>query len=194
MNLPRVFIKAVFIAITSVSFLLLMTACVQNSQTADTASANVGEPELTGQSGVVDEESEQHILKVALGSKDHTTLVAAVQAAAMEDVLTNAGPLTVFAPTNDAFAALPEGTVENLLKPENIDALKRIITYHAAPGNYGPDNIKGVMGIGQATGDKVEVKVEDGVTTVNGAKVLGSVKASNGYVHVIDAVLLPPDK
>ena len=71
-----------------------------------------------------------------LGSKDHTTLVAAVQAAGMEDVLTNAGPLTVFAPTNEAFDKLPEGTVEELLKPENKSKLANIITYHAAPGSY----------------------------------------------------------
>jgi len=151
-------------------------------------------PALKGQSGVIDEESEPHILNIAIGSPDHTTLVAAVQAASLEDVLTNAGPLTVFAPNNDAFAKLPEGTVENLLKPENKETLANIITFHAAPGSYTGKNIKGVMGIGQATGDKVEVKVEEGITYVNGAKVLGSVKASNGWVHVIDQVLLPPEK
>lgn len=144
-----------------------------------------------GQSAVVDEDSENHILKIALGSEDHTTLVQAVQAAGAADVLTSVGPLTVFAPTNEAFEKLPEGTVEELMKPENKAKLANIITFHAAPGNYPPNNIQGVMGIGQATGERVEVKTVDGVTTVNGAKVLASVKASNGYVHVIDQVLLP---
>ncbi len=156
--------------------------------TADTAEQKV----MTGQSGVQDADSKPNILQVALGSPDHTTLVAGVTAAGLADVLTNAGPLTVFAPTNEAFANLPEGTLETLLKPENKEQLADIITFHAAPGSYNEDNIKGVMGIGQATGDKVEVTIVDGETFVNGAKVLGTVKASNGYVHVIDAVLLPP--
>jgi uncharacterized surface protein with fasciclin (FAS1) repeats len=148
---------------------------------------------LTGQSGVVDDESDPNILQVAMGSPDHTTLVAGVVAAGLQDVLTNAGPLTVFAPNNEAFAKLPEGTLDDLLKPENKATLANIITFHAAPGSYTGTNIKGVMGIGQATGDKVKVEVINGETFVNGAKVLGTVKASNGYVHVIDKVLLPPE-
>lgn len=119
--------------------------------------------------------------------------MAGVKAAGLQDVLTNAGPLTVFAPKNAAFEALPAGTLDNLLKPENKDTLKNIITFHAAPGSYTGNNIRGVMGIGQATGDKVKVETKDGVTYVNGAKVLGTVKASNEYVHVIDKVLLPPE-
>lgn len=148
---------------------------------------------LRGQAGVADDESEKDILRVALASKDHSTLVAAVQAAEMEHVLSNAGPLTVFAPTNAAFDKLPAGTVEELLKPENKARLANIITFHAAPGSYDSEHVKGVMGIGQATGDKVNVEVLDGVTTVNGAKILASIKASNGYVHLIDGVLLPPE-
>ncbi len=160
-------------------------------QNAPTEQADPGK----GQAAVVDNSSAQNILNIAIGSKDHTTLVAAVQAAQLENVLVNAGPLTVFAPTNAAFEALPAGTVDELLKPENKAKLQRIITYHAAPGAYTDGNIKGVMGIGQATGDKVKVETnEAGETFVNGAKVLGTVKASNGYVHVIDKVLLPPEK
>lgn len=141
-----------------------------------------------------DESATPNILQIAAGSPDHKMLVAAVQAASIENVLANNGPLTVFAPVDAAFEALPEGTVETLLKPENKATLARILTFHAAPGKYGPNNIKGVMGIGQATGDKVVVEEKEDGTYVNGAKVLGSVEASNGYVHVIDAVLLPPDK
>lgn len=176
-----------------VLFIFLGLACKQPDTAGTSTAASESKTELKGQSAVVDNESEQNILNIAIGSPDHTTLVAAVQAAGMEDVLVNAGPLTVFAPTNAAFDALPEGTVENLLKPENKAILANIITYHAAPGSYTGNNIKGVMGIGQATGDKVKVETKDGVTYVNGAKVLGTVKASNGYVHVIDKVLLPPE-
>jgi uncharacterized surface protein with fasciclin (FAS1) repeats len=174
---------------------LFLVGCQQSGANQNNATSNEGgidHTKLKGQSGVVDNESEKNILQVALGSKDHTTLAAGVAAAGLQDVLTNAGPLTVFAPTNAAFDALPEGVLDDLLKPENKETLANIITFHAAPGSYTGNNIKGVMGIGQATGDKVKVEVKDGVTYVNGAKVLGTVKASNGYVHVIDQVLLPP--
>ena len=175
--------------------LMGIMSCVAPKEDAVKAEAeNTEQKVMTGQSGVQDDESSANILQVALNSPDHTTLVAGVKAAGLSDVLTNAGPLIVFAPTNEAFANLPDGTLENLLKPENKSTLADIITFHAAPGSYNENNIKGVMGIGQATGEKVEVTTKDGSTYVNGAKVLGSVKASNGYVHVIDAVLLPPEK
>jgi uncharacterized surface protein with fasciclin (FAS1) repeats len=161
-------------------------------QSDSSKSAGIDQSTLTGQSGVKDNMSQKNILQVALASPDHTTLAAGVAAAGLQDVLSNAGPLTVFAPTNAAFDLLPEGVLSDLLKPENKETLANIITYHAAPGSYTGKNIKGVMGIGQATGDKVKVTVKDGVTYVNDAKVLGTVKASNGYVHVIDKVLLPP--
>lgn len=178
--------------IIAILALFIISACTNSETTSTTSTAN--DTPAKGQSTVQDGESENNILQIAIGSEDHSTLVAAVQAAELEDVLVNAGPLTVFAPTNEAFEKLPTGTVETLLKPENKAKLANIIKYHAAPGKYGTDNIKGVMGIGQATGDKVKVEVVDGVTTVNGAKVLGTVEASNGIVHIIDAVLLPPDK
>ena len=177
-----------------IAFFVGCTSSSTDNTTTQASSDTYEDPNrLRGQAGVQDDESEKNILQIAMGSKDHTTLVAAVQAAKMEHVLVNAGPLTVFAPTNEAFDKLPEGTVENLLKPENLSTLADIITFHAAPGSYDENNIPGVMGIGQATGDRVDVKSEGGTTTVNGHKVLGSVKASNGYVHVIDGVLLPPE-
>jgi uncharacterized surface protein with fasciclin (FAS1) repeats len=186
--------KTKLLTIAMLVLAVAMISCKQNNSATSEASSTSAEPSnAQGQSAVIDEMSENNILNIAVGSPDHSTLVAAVLAASLQDVLVNAGPLTVFAPTNEAFEKLPAGTVENLLKPENKATLANIITFHAAPGNYGPDNIKGVMGIGQATGDKVKVEVIDGVTTVNGAKVLGSVKATNGYVHVIDQVLLPPE-
>lgn len=160
------------------------------------SNTNANEPDQTyakGQSAVEDDLSAKNLLQVAIGSKDHTTLVAAVQATELEDVLVNAGPITVFAPTNDAFDALPEGTVDNLLKEENLPTLARIIKFHASPGNYGIDMLKDGMNLYQASGHYVKVKKEGDVTTVAGAKILGTVEASNGIVHVIDKVILPPE-
>lgn len=183
------------------SLAVLIVTCVGCNQAVDentvesqsTKTVAQTSPEQ-GEASIVDNSSEKNILNIAVGSADHTTLVAAVQAAQLENVLVNAGPLTVFAPTNAAFDALPEGTVDELLKPENKAKLQHIIKYHAAPGAYTGTNIKGVMGIGQATGEKVKVETnEAGETFVNGAKVIATVKASNGYVHVIDKVLLPPE-
>lgn len=174
--------------------MLLIVGILIFSCTSNETESNETQSYSKGQSLVSDEVSQKNILQVAIGSPDHTTLVAAVQAADLEDVLANAGPLTVFAPNNAAFEKLPEGVVADLLKPENKSKLANIITYHAAPGTYKGNMIKGVMGIGQATGDKVNVEVIDGETFVNGAKVLGTVEASNGVVHVIDSVLLPPEK
>jgi len=147
--------------------------------------------ERTGQAFIEDDGSTT-VLSIAIGSKDHTTLVAAVQAAQLENVLVNAGPLMVFAPTNEAFAALPEGTVENLLKPENKDALANILKYHVTPGNYSKDFLKKFKKLGQANNGYVKIEVVDGEPMIGGAKILASIKAGNGIVHVIDKVLLPP--
>jgi len=168
---------------------LIIVSCSNNNKSESNA-----ETYSKGQSLVYDDVSQKNILQVAIGSSDHTTLVAAVQAAGLEDVLANAGPLTVFAPNNAAFDKLPEGVVSDLLKPENKTKLANIITYHAAPGTYKGNMIKSIMGIGQATGDKVNVEIIDDETFVNGAKILGTIEASNGVVHVIDSVLLPPEK
>ena len=147
-----------------------------------------------GQASVVDEVSEPNILHVAVGSPDHTTLVAAVQAANIEHVLVNAGPLTVFAPINSAFDLLPAGTVESLLKPENINSLSMILTRHAAPGSYNLDQLKKEVRKGRkiymATGDYLDVEVKEGDVYIAGAKVLASIQTSNGIVNVIDKVIL----
>ena len=179
-----------------VASVLVAASCnkAEDNSSQNTEVAPASNKNDLGEAGVQDDVSEKNILQVALGSPDHTTLVKLVQAAKMEHVLTNAGPLTVFAPTNEAFAQLPEGTIETLMKPENKATLKNIIEYHAAPGSYGPDDIAGVMGIGQANMQKVNVEEKDGDVYVNGAKVIASVKASNGWVHVIDKVLLPPEE
>ena len=136
-----------------------------------------------------------NIVSIAVGSKDHTTLVAALQAADYVTAVANPGPLTVFAPTNAAFAKLPAGTVEDLVKPANQAALKEIIKYHATTSVYEAKDLKDGMMLGMANGAKVAIKVmADGTITVNDAHIVASIRASNGVVHVIDGVLLPPAK
>ena len=147
-----------------------------------------------GQAGVQDDQSKKNILQIALGSADHTTLVAAVQAAELENVLVNAGPLTVFAPNNAAFEALPDGTLEMLLKPENKQKLAQIITSHAAPGTFKGALLESQKKIYQATGHYVDVEVKGDDIFVHGAKILATVEASNGVVHVVDKVFLFPEK
>ena len=148
----------------------------------------------SGQAFVEDDVSNPNILQIALKSDDHSTLVAAVQAADLENALVNAGPLMVFAPVNEAFEKLPAGTVENLLKPENKDDLANILKFHVTPGNYSKDFLKNFKKLGQANDQNVAVKVEGEDVFVGGAKIVASVKASNGIIHVVDAVMLPPSK
>ncbi len=173
--------------------LLLFTAC--NNNTASTATENTaGNSPEAGQSAVQDDQSQKDVVKVAVGSKDHTTLVAALKAAEYVDVLSNAGPFTVFAPTNEAFAKLPAGTVEGLLVPEKKNDLRNILEYHVTTSSLKEEYFKDGMTIGMVNGDKLTVKVKDGKIQVNDANVLAVVPASNGMVYVIDGVLLPPAK
>lgn len=173
--------------IFAVALALMASACAQNTESNVSSAAS---PDNHGQAGVVDPGSKPNILQIAIGSADHTTLVAAVQAAELENVLVNAGPLTVFAPTNEAFAKLPDGTVEDLLKPENKQTLANIITSHAAPGTFMGKLLEDGSQIYMATGQHVAVEVRDGDTYVHGAKILGTVNATNGVVHVVDNVFL----
>jgi uncharacterized surface protein with fasciclin (FAS1) repeats len=152
--------------------------------------------ERTGQAFIDDEDGggTSNCLQIAIGSPDHKTLVAAVQAAQVENALVNVGPLTVFAPTDAAFAALPEGTVENLVKPENKATLADILKYHVTPGNLSTSILTKLPKLGQANNQYVQVEVVDGKPVIGGANIIASVKAGNGIVHIIDKVLLPPAK
>jgi uncharacterized surface protein with fasciclin (FAS1) repeats len=119
--------------------------------------------------------------------------VAAVQHVKYEDVLSNAGPFTVFAPTDAAFNALPAGTLDELLKPENKEKLQDILEYHVAVGVFQPDKMTNGRKLNMANLKDTQFVVgEDGAVTINGAKVLGTAEAANGLVVVIDKVLLPP--
>ncbi|MDF0706632.1 fasciclin domain-containing protein [Flagellimonas okinawensis] len=176
--------------------LALNSGCKDGAQnkttTTDQSTSEAVIESNKGQAFITDDESTPTVLSIAINSPDHTTLVAAVQAASLENALVNAGPLMVFAPTNDAFDALPEGTVEDLLKPENKDALANILKYHVTPGNYSKDFLKNFKKLGQANDQNVPVEVKGDDVFIGGAKIIASVKAGNGIVHVVDKVILPP--
>ncbi len=170
---------------------LLFSNC--NSETAPaTEESSTSEEPAVGQSGVVDETSSPNIVQVAVGSKDHTTLVAAVKAAGLVDALSNAGPFTVFAPTNAAFDKLPAGTVEGLLKPEKLADLQSILEYHTYVGVLKADYIQDGQSFEQVNGGKIKItKVGDKLVVNGKANVIASISTSNGMIHVIDEVLLP---
>lgn len=149
-----------------------------------------------GQSAVKDDESAKDVVKVAAGSPDHTTLVAAVKQAGLVDALSNAGPFTVFAPVNAAFEKLPAGTVEDLMKPENKEKLVDILQYHVYVGSLKTDLMQDGQTLNQVNGGNITIsKSADGkVRLNNSANIIASIPASNGIIHVIDAVLLPPTK
>ena len=150
-----------------------------------------------GQAAVVDSESAANALQVAKSMDDFKTLVSAIEAAGVEDALVNAGPLTVFAPVNAAFDKLPAGTVENLLKPENKAKLAFILTNHVAPANYPDTQLEKEAEKGRklymASGKYLTVEKKDDGIYVGGTKILKTVKVSNGWIHVIDAVLVPAE-
>jgi uncharacterized surface protein with fasciclin (FAS1) repeats len=133
-----------------------------------------------------------NIVNIASGSKDHTTLVAALKAADYLTAVAASGPLTVFAPTNAAFDKLPKGTVESLTTPEKQAELKEILKYHVTTSVTTTDEMKDGDTLSMADGKKVTIHVKDGKVTVNDANILSSIRASNGIIHVIDTVLLPP--
>ena len=146
---------------------------------------------LAGQSAVKDDESQKNVVQTAIASPDHTTLVAALKAAGYVDALSNAGPFTVFAPVDAAFKQLPEGTLDNLLKPENKPALRDVLEYHVYVGVIRENMIQNGMKLDQVNGKKVSFTKEGDKILVNGANILATVPTSNGVVYVVDKVLLP---
>lgn len=133
----------------------------------------------------------EDIVDIAASAGQFGTLLAAATAAGLVDTLKGDGPLTVFAPTDAAFAALPEGTVENLLKPENLDQLTAILTYHVVPGKIMSTNLTDDAMVATKNGAKVLIDLYNG-PMVDGAKIMtADVEATNGVIHIIDAVILP---
>ena len=192
--------KTKLIALLTV-IVFVFSSCKEKAETKTTVSETKTTKTTThhGQASVAAVEGEEaNVLQVALSLPDFSTLVAAVQAAGVEDALVNAGPLTVFAPLNSAFAKLPAGTVETLVKPENKEKLSFILVNHVAPANYPIKQLKKEAKKGRklymASGKYLEVKREGDAIYVGGTKILKSVKVSNGWIHVIDDVLVPSDK
>lgn len=178
-------------------FILIAFAFAACNNNADnTSGTTTASPATTGgQEAVKDDESAKDVVKVAVGSKDHTTLVSALKQADLVTSLSNAGPFTVFAPTNDAFNKLPAGTVEGLMKDEKKEDLRNILQYHVTVSAMKAESFVDGQTLGMVNGDNVTVSVKDGKVTLNGsAHIIASVPASNGIVHVVDGVLLPPVK
>ncbi|WP_413717601.1 fasciclin domain-containing protein [Silicimonas sp. MF1-12-2] len=131
------------------------------------------------------------IVDTAVDAGTFSTLVAAVEAAGLVDTLKGEGPFTVFAPTDEAFAALPEGTVENLLKPENIDQLTAILTYHVVPGKVMSTDLADDMMATTVQGSDVKIDLDNGVMVQDATVTAADIEASNGVIHVINKVILP---
>lgn len=146
------------------------------------AAALVAGPVLAGAKDIVD---------TAAGAGSFNTLVAAVQAAGLVDTLKGEGPFTVFAPTDEAFAALPEGTVETLLKPENKDQLVAILTYHVVPGKVMSTDLSDDMKAATVGGGDLTIDLDNGVMVNDASVVTPDIETSNGVIHVIDKVILP---
>jgi transforming growth factor-beta-induced protein len=167
--------------ITMLSVVVGVTGCTDSGDNKAPTTSMSAQP---AQSGT--------IVDVAAGNPDFSTLVKAVKAAGLAETLSGKGPFTVFAPTNEAFAALPKGTLETLLKPENRDLLQKVLTYHVVPGDLMAKDLQSGK-VATVEGSSVAVKVENQKVGVNNANVVkADVGANNGVIHVIDKVLLPP--
>lgn len=181
-----------------IAFMALALISCKNEKKADTNNKNEPaqkEVKRQGQASVVDGVSAANALQVAKSLDDFSTLVVAIEAAGVQDAVVNTGPLTIFAPLNSAFAKLPEGTVETLLKPESKPTLAHILTNHVAPANYPIKQLKKEAKKGRklymASGQYYVVENKENEIYVGGTKILKSVKVSNGWIHVVDDVLVP---
>jgi len=185
--------KKTFQILVALAIIFLMS-CNNSTQTAANTSATEASSDA-GQANVKDDASMKDIVKVAVGSPDHTTLVSALKQADLVDVLANPGPFTVFAPTNEAFNKLPKGTLDDLMKPERKTDLQNILQYHVTTSSLKADYFKDGQTLGMVNGDNITVSVKDGkIVLNNSATIVASLQASNGMVHIVDAVLLPPVK
>lgn len=181
---------------------LMLTACNDEKKTTDATVVTADttkmaeQPKMNQEAGVMvggaNMVPSKNIVENAAGSADHTTLVAAVKAAGLAETLSGPGPFTVFAPTNTAFAALPAGAVDNLLKPAMKKDLTGVLTYHVVPGALRAADLKDGQKLKTVQGQDLMVSVKNGKVMINGANVsIADVISSNGVTHVIDAVLMP---
>ena len=175
------------ISLITASFLAISVATVATAQNAPTKAA----PTKNAPAAAT---STKNIVETAVAAGSFKTLVAAVQAAGLAETLSG-GNFTVFAPTDEAFAKLPAGTLEMLLKPENKAKLAAILTYHVVPGTVKAADVVKLTNAGTVQGQRVDILAKDGTVTVDGAKVVKTdIACSNGVIHVIDTVILPVDK
>lgn len=196
--MKKTFLSAMLVASASV---LMLTACNNGEKKTEVTTTTedttkMAEVPKMAEAGVMvggaNMVPSKNIVQNAAGSADHTTLVAAVTAAGLGETLSGAGPFTVFAPTNAAFAALPAGALDNLLKPEMKKDLTGVLTYHVVAGALKAADLKDGMKLKTVQGQELKVSVKDGKVMINGANVtIADVVSSNGVTHVIDAVLMP---
>ena len=171
---------------------LAIISCKKSENNTNDSTTTTTEAASGGQEAVVDEDSAPNIVKLAVGNKDLSTLVTAVQAAELTTSLSNAGPFTVFAPVNEAFDKLPAGTVDDLLKPENKEKLSDILGHHTYVGVIKTEQMTDGQNLGMVDGKNITIKMVNGKPTVNGTvNIIASVPAANGMVHVVDGVILP---
>lgn len=185
------------IAITAIAFstALLFTSCDDKAKETDSKTENASveaNPTEKPKDTTNTTAATPDVVDIAIGSKDHSTLVTAVTAAGLVETLKGAGPFTVFAPTNAAFDALPKGTVEGLLKPEKKADLTSILTYHVVPGMAKAADLKDGQKLKTVNGKELTVSIKDGKVMIDGALVTAAdLAGKNGVVHVINAVMLP---
>jgi uncharacterized surface protein with fasciclin (FAS1) repeats len=176
----------------SLPLIIALFAASCNASTNEAQTSEENTEFVSGQSAVQDDESQKDIVKVAASSKDHSTLVAAVKQAELVDVLSNAGPFTVFAPTNAAFDKLPKETLNALMKDDKKSELQDILQYHVSVGVFKPEMLQDGQVINQANSKNITISKKDGKLLLNGtATIIASIPAANGIIHVIDGVLLP---
>jgi uncharacterized surface protein with fasciclin (FAS1) repeats len=177
---------------------LVFSACSSGnneSQASGNAKQEQTDQSNSGLANVKDDESQRNILQITLASNAHSTLAKAVKAAELQNTLSNPGPFTAFAPTDKAFQKVPEKALKSLMKPENKKQLATVLQRHVAPVGYDRDQLKKMANKNQklfmANGDYLTLKTKNGDLMVKDAKVLKSIKASNGMIHVVDKVILP---
>ena len=182
-------ILSVMVAVSFSVFTLM--AC--NSETSTAAETTTEAPATdVVEAETMNPAASQDVVDIAIGSPDHTTLVAAVTAAGLVETLKGAGPFTIFAPTNAAFNALPAGAVDGLLKPESKDKLTGVLTYHVVAGAVKAADLTDGQKVKTLQGEELTVSIKEGKVMINGANVTAAdLTGTNGVVHVVDAVLMP---
>jgi uncharacterized surface protein with fasciclin (FAS1) repeats len=185
-------IMILFVAATLFGYSCGQTETTDGSSSTGSADAAAG---AGGQSAVQDNESAKDVVKIAAISKNHTTLVAAIKQADLVNALSNAGPFTVFAPTNEAFDKVDKNVLNDLMKDSNREKLQDILQYHVYVGSLKTEMMSDGQTLNQVNGANITLSVKDGKVLINNtASIIASIPASNGIIHVIDGVLLPPSK